>query len=83
MLTARGELQEAEDLAREAARIADSTDWLFDQGEVLWALADVLDAASRPDEARATFQQALDRFERKGDVMDAARIREALARLDP
>jgi tetratricopeptide (TPR) repeat protein len=81
VLAARGEPQEAEDLAREAVRIAARTDWLFDQGQSLWALADVLEAADRSDEARETFRQALDRFERKGDVMDAARIREGLARL--
>jgi tetratricopeptide (TPR) repeat protein len=82
VLAARGKQQQAEDLAREAVRIAEGTDWLFDQGQVLWALADVLETADRPDEAREAFQHALDRFDRKGDVMDAARIREALARLE-
>ncbi len=82
VLAARGELREAEDLALEAVRIAEGTDWLFDQGQALWTLADVLEAAGRPDEARASFHEALERFERKGDVMDAARMRDVLARLD-
>jgi class 3 adenylate cyclase/tetratricopeptide (TPR) repeat protein len=82
VLAARGEPGEAEDLARDAVGIAEATDWLFDQGQALWALGDVLQAAGRPQEAREAFEQALDRFERKGDVMDATRMREALAGLD-
>jgi hypothetical protein len=38
----------------------------------------VLAAAGRGDEARSAYQAALDRFERKGNVVAAARIRARL-----
>jgi tetratricopeptide (TPR) repeat protein len=37
--------------------------------------------AGELDEARRAYQEALERFEEKGDVMDAARVREKLAEL--
>jgi hypothetical protein len=47
-------------------------------GETLLALATVLRAAGREDEAVATAREALELFERKGDVPDARRARSIL-----
>jgi hypothetical protein len=36
-------------------------------------------SAGKPEEARAALEQALDRYERKRDLVMAARVREQLA----
>jgi predicted negative regulator of RcsB-dependent stress response len=38
----------------------------------------VLAAAGRDDDAREAFEQALERYERKGNVVSAERVRERL-----
>ncbi len=81
VLTQRRVLDEAERLAREAVDIGRRTEFLYDTGVALSALADVLHAAGRPEEAITALEEALGLFDRKGDVPDSARIREALAEL--
>lgn len=75
----RGEHAEAEPLAREAVTIAEETDALNWQGDALCGLAQVLQTAGRSDEAAATLQQALERYERKRNVAMAAQVRARLA----
>jgi tetratricopeptide (TPR) repeat protein len=74
----RGELAEAERLAREAVAASEQTDSLDDQCRVLWDLAEVLASAERPDEAEAALEQALDRCRRKKNLARAAQVRRRL-----
>lgn len=78
----RGEHVEAETLAREAVAITEPTDALNIQGEALCALAEVLHAADRSNESRATLAQALERYERKMNLAQAAQTRARLADLE-
>jgi class 3 adenylate cyclase/tetratricopeptide (TPR) repeat protein len=79
VLARRGEHAEAERLAREAVAIGDGTDSLIGQGDAYADLAEVLFLGVNPDEAAAALRQALDRYERKGHIVLAQRIRERLA----
>ena len=72
-----------ERLAREALPHVQKTDSLQFQGDAYRDLGEVLEAAGRRDEAIATWQEALDRYERKGIVPLARRVRERLATLEP
>jgi len=69
---------EARRMAEEAVRLAGQTDSYELRGQAQRALADVEDRRSEPAAARAAREQALRAFERKGDVVSAARIREQL-----
>jgi class 3 adenylate cyclase/predicted ATPase len=79
VLAYRGGHAEAVRLAREAVAILEPTDSLTEQGQALVDLAEVLAAAGRSDEARECFEQALDRYERKKNLVMAERVREKLA----
>ena len=75
----RGETTEAEALAREAVELADRTDMLNTQGDALVDLGEALSLAQRPAEAVSAFEQAAERYERKGNRVSLERAR-ALAR---
>lgn len=77
----RGEHAEAERLAREAVEIGERSDDINRQAETHSSLGEVLAAAGRADQAAGAFAQALDRFERKRNLVMAARVRERLAAL--
>jgi class 3 adenylate cyclase len=77
----RGEHAEAERLAREAVAICDRTEMLDAQGDVYADLGEVLSLAGRVEEAAEALEQALGRYERKGNVVMAARTRERLSAL--
>jgi len=79
--SSRGHHAEAERLAREAVAITGRTDALNWQGDALSDLAEVLHAAGRADEAEATLTQALERYERKLNLAQAAQTRARLAEL--
>jgi class 3 adenylate cyclase/tetratricopeptide (TPR) repeat protein len=79
VLASRGEHTEAIQLAREATAIMEPTDALTEQGQAFADLAEVLAAAGRTEDARAALEQALDRYERKKNLVMAERIRERLA----
>jgi tetratricopeptide (TPR) repeat protein len=74
----RGEHAEAERLAREAVAICEETEMLDAQGDVYADLGEVLLLAGRAEEAARALEQALARYERKGNVVMAARTRERL-----
>jgi class 3 adenylate cyclase/tetratricopeptide (TPR) repeat protein len=74
-LARTGELAEAERLGREAVAIASATDGLELQGGALAVLGEVLLRAGRPEESRAALEDALQRYEAKGNVVDAERVR--------
>ena len=78
----RGELAEAEALAREAVELAERTDMLNTQGDTFDALAEVLALAGRPAEAATALELAAERFERKGNTVSLAGVRARLAELE-
>jgi class 3 adenylate cyclase/tetratricopeptide (TPR) repeat protein len=80
ILARRGELEEAERLAREAVEIVMQTDYLDAAGDAQVALADVLEAAGRSEEARDVWRDALDLYARKGATVRVEQVRERLAR---
>ena len=77
-LAQRGEFDEALTLADEAVAINGRTDYLVWQGDSHEVRGLVLEAASRGDEARAAYAEALIRYERKGNVVAADRIRKRI-----
>jgi tetratricopeptide (TPR) repeat protein len=79
VLAHRGEFEEALRLADEAVGIVGRTDYVVWQGDSHEVRGMVLEAAGRGDEARAAYGQALERYDTKGNVVAAARIRERLA----
>jgi class 3 adenylate cyclase len=79
VLVHRGEHSEAERLAREAVVRVEQSDNLPWQGDAWCELAEVLEAAGRRDEAIEAWREALDRYERKGIIPLARRVRERLA----
>jgi class 3 adenylate cyclase/tetratricopeptide (TPR) repeat protein len=82
VLARRGEHAEAERLAREAVSIADDTDQLDVCGDAYADLAEVLALGGKPTEAAQALEQALDRYERKGNLVSAQRTRDRLAQLE-
>lgn len=82
-LAARGGgFDEAERLAHEAIDLASSSDWIDIQGQTWSALAEVFFAADRPLDAEEAAHEAIERYERRGNVESAARTRRFLGRSD-
>ena len=81
VLARRGELAEAERLAREAVAVCEKTDFLDAQGDAHADLAEVLSLAGRPKEAAAALGQALGCYERKGNLVSTRRTQTRLAAL--
>ena len=81
LLARKGEHVEADRLAREATALADGTDNLERQGNAYADLGEVLLLGGRPDEAARAFEQACERFERKGSRVMAERTRARLEEL--
>jgi tetratricopeptide (TPR) repeat protein len=78
-LARRGEDGAAEDLAREAVALAEPTDALDIRADALVDLAEVLRLVGRKDEPKGVLEDALRLYERKGNVVSAARARDVLA----
>ena len=81
VLARRGEHGEAERLAREALVMAEETDMLDAQGDVYADLAEVHFLADRSQDAAEALALALARYERKGNVVMAERVRDRVAAL--
>ena len=79
LLARRGELEEAERLAREAAARAALTDLLDDHAQVLADLAEVLRLGGRRKESAKAIDEAIHLYERKGNVVAAETLRALLA----
>ena len=75
------ELDRAEALAREAVSLAEQTDWVLFRADALLDLAEVLRLAGRPEEAAAAAEEAVRLYERKGNVVAAARTQTLVAEL--
>jgi tetratricopeptide (TPR) repeat protein len=78
-----GRSDEAERLAREAVALTESTDCLGYQGAALSDLAEVFADAGQTDKATETLALALERYERKGNIPLARRVRRRLEELQP
>ena len=81
VLARRGEHDEAERLAREAVAIGDQTQSLNEQADAYWDLAVVLLLGERRDEAAKALHRALDRYERKENLVMAERTSRKLESL--
>ena len=77
-LTRLGRLDEAEPLAREAVRYADGSQFLWFHADALVVLAEVLGLAGKPKEAATALEEAVALYERKGNVVSAAKTRALL-----
>jgi tetratricopeptide (TPR) repeat protein len=75
LLARRGEVAEAESLAREAVAQASSTDDIQLRAEALTALAEVLRIAGSSGQAEAALGEAIAFYERKGNLVAAATVR--------
>ncbi|MDP9302249.1 MAG: AAA family ATPase [Actinomycetota bacterium] len=78
VLADRDQLSEAEALARAAVSVIDQTDYIMWRGDARMSLAYVLRKAGRPGEATTMVREALQLYERKGDVADASKARAEL-----
>jgi DNA-binding SARP family transcriptional activator/class 3 adenylate cyclase/tetratricopeptide (TPR) repeat protein len=78
-LAQRGLLEQAERLAEEAIAFAAESDFLNAHGDALLDFAEILDLAGRPAEARSAVETAVGLYERKGNVVSAARAKRILA----
>jgi tetratricopeptide (TPR) repeat protein len=76
-----GRPDEAEPLAREALRHVDGTQFLGFHADALLVLAEVLRLAGRPAEVVNALEEAVGLYERKGNVVSAAKARSLLAEL--
>ena len=75
VLACRGERAEAERLAREAVALGDRTESIDDQARAYSDLGEVLSLAGRTQDAAAALEQALARFEARGNLVEAGRVR--------
>jgi len=82
ILAIDGKTDEAESLAREAVAIAAETDLLNFHAGALIDLAEVLRGAGRLKQAGNAAGEALVLYERKGNVMSAAKTRALVAELE-
>ena len=71
ILADRGRYREAEELARSAAALAAQTDLLSDHADILLELSHVLAAAGQVSEAHSAATQALNLYQRKGNLPGA------------
>ena len=78
-LAGRGEFEEAERMAREAVALCEGVDYLWQMADAWGDLGHVLQLAGKKDEAAAALRESLALQERKGNLVSAARTREALS----
>jgi len=74
LLARRGDLVEAERLARAAVDMASDTDFLYLRAGAHATLAEVLRLAGSPSESAASLAEAIRRYEQKGNVVAAAAL---------
>jgi tetratricopeptide (TPR) repeat protein len=83
ILADRGRCREAEALARSAASLAAQTDLLSERADILLDLAHVLAALGQVTEAHATAAEAVDLYQRKGNLPGVRESLRHLARYAP
>ena len=79
VLARGGQHPEAERLAGEAVDLSEKTDLLDQQGNAYADLAEVLSLGGRRQEATDALREALQRFERKGNLVSAEHTRTRIA----
>jgi ATP/maltotriose-dependent transcriptional regulator MalT len=77
-LAGLGDRAESSRLAHEAVVIAEGTDAIDLHGDALMDLAEVLRRTGEPEGGAAAVSQALGLYERKGNLVSAARARAAI-----
>jgi tetratricopeptide (TPR) repeat protein len=77
----RGELDEAERVARRALTTADQTDHAVIRGDMRARVAEVFERAGRIGEAKAVLEEALQLAEDQGRLVPAQRARDRIAAL--
>jgi tetratricopeptide (TPR) repeat protein len=75
LLVRQGRLEDAVALARDAVHIVEPTEYLDHRADAHGVLGSVLAASGRGDEAETEWRTALELYERKGNVVSAARVR--------
>ena len=75
LLARHGKIEEGERLAREGVAIAADSEFVVLHADVLLDLAEVLELAGRPEEAREATAEAVSIYERKGNVAAARKAR--------
>jgi tetratricopeptide (TPR) repeat protein len=78
-LARHGDAADAEELAREAVALAEPTDALDTRADGLTDLAEVLRLVGRTGDRKGVLESAVRLYEQKGDIVSAARARDALA----
>ena len=81
ILAGGGDVERAEQLAREAVELADETDWLALRADALVDLAEAQSAVGRHDDAEECVRRAISLYETKGIVVSAERARARLGEL--
>ena len=81
LLTRQQRLVEAEALARDAVKLAGRTDFVHHQARAHEVLAEVLMLSGRTPEALDEFETAVELYEKKGNVVNAADARARQAQL--
>lgn len=79
----RGDHEAAERLAREAVTIINQTDSPILQAAALSDLAHVLESSGQREDAAGALRDAIERYQRKGNIVMAKRLRERLTALGP
>ena len=82
VLARRAEMDEALVLAREEVAIATATDFVNYRADAFLDLSQVLTSGGRRDEAVAAAADALDLYERKGNLVASASARQQLGELE-
>jgi class 3 adenylate cyclase/tetratricopeptide (TPR) repeat protein len=75
----RGEVEEAQELARRALARVDETDHVILRLDTRWSAAEVLQLAGRGDESKALLEESVEIAERYGHLVAAERARDRLA----
>jgi len=78
---AKGDIEEATRLAREAVEISITTEMLNEQGDSYATLGEVLEFAGDTAGAADAYERALHCYERKGNLVSARRTRDRLKQL--
>jgi class 3 adenylate cyclase len=79
LLARRGDHAAAADLAEKAVQAAEGTDFTFLRGFAFEHAAEVAALGGRDADAEMAYGRAIDIYEAKGDVANAARVRQRLA----
>ena len=78
ILARQGRIEEAEELAREAVKVGELTDFMNTRADALIDLAQILQRAGQVDEANAVVAEGLALYEQKGNTVAAGKTRDDL-----